>query len=404
MPLTPPTPLPSRRLKRRLLLGAALAVVTAISGCSGSSLDTDDAGDGTLTIGLVWPQSGPYETIGVDQARGWQLYLDSHGGKLGGLTVKTPATDEGSGAPTALAAAKKLVDADQATVLVGTASGETNAAIAQYATDRKLPFVGAGGRASVIKDVTWVWNTSWLSKEMGAAVAPYIAQTVKGPVYAIGPDYQGGWDQMGGFTDKFIASGGKLANSDGKTTWTPWPATKNYLPFLSKIADTDAKAVYTFYAGTSAVDFVKQYQQSGLKLPLYAAGFLTEGAVLEAQGAAATGVYTVLNYAANLDNPANRAFAPAYQQKHGTAPTIFSVAGWDAALVLDQAITAAGPNPTPKAINDAIGKLGTVASPRGDWRFGGQHSPIQAYYLRQVKPDGRTQANVVQQTLTTLSN
>jgi len=269
-----------------------------------------------------------------------------------------------------------------------------------------VPFVGTGGRPSTLTDVSYMWHTSWLSREMGQAVAGHIRAKVKGPVYAIGPDYQGGWDQLGGFTDAFAEAGGALANPGGKTTWTPWPGTTNFLPYLNAIAASDAKAVYCFYAGTAAVDFVKQYEQSGLKdrIPLYAAGFLTEGAVLAAQGPAADGVRTVLNYAPNLDNGANRAFAPAFQQKYQASPDIYNVTGHDAALVLDQAIAAAGPHPTSESINAAIGRLGAVDSPRGSWRFGTRHAPIQAYYLREVRVDGRARANVVVQNLTTLAN
>ncbi|MEV0901472.1 ABC transporter substrate-binding protein [Actinoplanes sp. NPDC049802] len=384
---------------------AAAVLLAAATGCSGSSLDTGgQTTAGPLTIGLMWPASGPYAAIGKDQAAGWQLYLDTHGGRLGGRTVTTVTADEGANQASALTAAKKLLDADRATVIVGTASADAAAAVATPATAKKVPFIGTGGRPSTLTDISYTWHTSWLSREMGQAVAAHLKNTVDGPVYVIGPDYQGGYDQLGGFTDAFQQAGGELANPGGKTTWTPWPGTTNFLPYLNKVKDSGAKAVYTFYAGTAAVDFVKQYEQSGLTIPLYGAGFLTEGAVLGAQKEAADGVYTVMNYAPNLDNPANRTFAPAYQDKAGAPPNIYSVTGWDAALLLDKAIAAAGDNPTGESINNAIAALGTVDSPRGEWRFGSQHSPNQAYYLRQVRNDGRTQANVVTQTLTTLTN
>ncbi|HWS33260.1 MAG TPA: ABC transporter substrate-binding protein [Actinoplanes sp.] len=389
---------------KRLLL-AATTVLLAATGCTGSSLDDSSTPAAAgLTIGLIWPQSGPYAALGKDQAAGWQLYLDTHGGRLGGRTVTTVTADEGKDAASALAAARKLLDGDRATVLVGTASADAAAAVAAPATAKKVPFVGAGGRPSTLTDVSYTWHTSWLSREMGEAVAGYLTTAVNGPVYAIGPDYQGGYDQLGGFTDAFAKAGGKLANPDGRTAWTPWPATTNFLPFLNKVKESGAKAVYAFYAGTAAVDFVKQYEQSGLDIPLYGAGFLTEGTVLGAQKEAADGVYTVMNYAPNLDNPANRAFAPAYQDRFGAPPNIYAVTGWDAALLLDKAIAAAGENATGESINAAIAATGAVDSPRGEWRFGTLHSPNQAYYLRQVRTDGRAQANVVTQTLTTLTN
>lgn len=401
--MTPPT-VPHPRRPRRFL-AALTAVILLMSGCSGSSLDDSaTAVGGPLTIGLLWPSSGPYAALGKDIKAGWQLYLDTHGGKLGGHPVKVVEADEGTSAATALPAAKKLLTADHAIVLVGTAAADTSAAASGAATAAKIPFIGTGGRASTLDDVSYTWHVSWLSREMGQAIADYIKTTVKGSVYAIGPDYQGGYDQVGGFTDAYTKAGGQLANSGAKTTWTPWPATTNFLPYLNAIKDSGAKAVYTFYAGTAAVDFVKQYKQANLGLPLYGSGFLTEGSVLAAQGDAADGVYTVLNYAPNLDNAANRAFTPAFQKAYQAAPDIFNVTGWDAALLLDQAIAAAGDKPTSEAINQAISRLGTIDSPRGSWRFGGQHAPNQAYYLRKVTDDGRARSNLVEQTLTTLTN
>jgi branched-chain amino acid transport system substrate-binding protein len=405
------------RLRRPLAAALTALCLAALPACSGSSLDTDTGPDDTIKIGLLWPKTGPYATLGTDMAAGWQLYLDTHGGKLGGRTVTTVVADEGTGAATALPAAKKLLDADRVQVLVGTVAGDSSAAVSGAATAKKVPYIGTGGRPSTLQDVSYTWHTSWLSAEMGKAVAPYIAQTIKGPVYAIGPDYQGGWDQLNGFTDEFAKSGGKLANSGGKTTWTPWPNTNNFLPYLNTIRDSGAKAVYCFYAGSTAVDFVKQYQQSGLQLPLYGAGFLTEGAVLDAEGPAADGVRTVMNYAANLDHAANRSFAVDYEKKTGNAPNIYAVTGWDAALILDRAITnALAGNPsalpgspaaqgsTTEAINRAISQLDVIDSPRGEWRFGTLHSPNQAFYLREVQLDGRTRSNVRIQNLTTLTN
>lgn len=392
--------------RRTRVASAALALTVLLAGgCAGSSLNSDStASDETIHIGVMWPLSGVYKTVGDDFARGWQLYLDTHGGKLGGHPVKVTVVDEADGKQTARDGIKKLIEQDHVEVVVGTISSDAVQAVYPAITDKHIPYVATGGRPDNLTDLTWTWHTSWQNRDAGQAIADYIRTTVNGPVYAIGPDYKGGWDQVGGFVDAFKAGGGKLANPDGKPTWTPFPATTNFLPYLNAIQATDAKAVFAFFGGTNAVDFVKQYAQSGLagKVPLYAAGFTTEGAVLAGQGAAADGIYSSLNYAPDLDNPANRSFATAFQQKHDAVPDLYNVTAYDAALLLDQAIAAAGPNPTSESINTAIGKLGAIPSPRGDWRFGTEHSPIQPWYLRQVRTDGRGRANVVVQTLTTL--
>lgn len=387
-----------KNLRHRL--GAALsglAVLLAAGACTGSSM-TPEAPPGELTIGFVSPQTGPYEAIGTDMRNGWQLYLDQHGGKLGGHKVKVVMADEGDGTTAAQAAVDKLLKADRAVAIVGTATAPAVSTVARPATEAKVPFVGVGGRPSTLADVSYVWHTSFQSVDYGKAIGPHLAKNVKGPVYVIGPDYQGGKDQIQGFVEAFTAAGGRLANPDGKPAYTPWPATTNFGPWLAKIKDSGAAAVYTFYAGAPAVAFVKQYEQFvGSSTPLYAAGFLTEGAALTAQGAAADSIFTGANYAPGLDNPYNKAFVGAFTAKNpGAVPNLYHVTSYDAAALLDKAIAAAGTNPTPEAINVAIGKLGQLDSPRGQWTFApGTHTPVQTWYLRQVKPEGAGRANVV---------
>ncbi|MBO0868121.1 MAG: ABC transporter substrate-binding protein [Micromonosporaceae bacterium] len=389
-------------VRRSALVAAFAAGLLLASGCAANNTSS---GTATVRIGLIWPQSGVYKAIGDDFAHGWQLYLDSHGNKLGGHPVTTNLVDEGDGRQAARDGIAKLTDQFHAEAVVGTISSDAVEAVNPVVTAKHIPYVGTGGRPDDLKNLDYTWDTSWQNADAGVAIADYIRTSVHGSVYAIGPNYVGGYDQVNGFVDTFTKGGGKLANPGGKPTWTPYPNITNFVPYLNQIATSGAKAVFAFYAGALGIAFVKQYAQVlGGKIPLYAAGFTTEGAVLGAQGAAADGVYSSLNYAPDLDNPANQAFATAFQQKYNATPDLYNVTAWDAALVLDRAIAAAGANPSAESINAAISKLGALDSPRGQWRFGTQHTPIQPWYLRVVRTDGRGRSNVVVQTLTTLGS
>jgi Periplasmic binding protein len=104
---------------------AATLILTVLlaGGCAGSSLDRyTAAANGTVRIGLIWPQSGAYKTVGDDFAKGWQLYLDAHGGKLGGREVRTTIVDEGDGKQAARTGVKKLIEQDKVSVVIGTIS------------------------------------------------------------------------------------------------------------------------------------------------------------------------------------------------------------------------------------------------------------------------------------------
>ncbi|GGJ75715.1 ABC transporter substrate-binding protein [Streptomyces camponoticapitis] len=395
--------LPRGRRRVRPVGAAAIALgLAAVTGCSSDS----GAGDDTVKIGLVASLSGTYEAVGTELRKGFELYLATHDNKLGGRKAELVVADEGDGPPTAVPAATKLIKKDKVDALTGLVGGGSVNAVLPLINQAKIPLLGSNARPPV-KDMKYVWTTSFLSDEPGKAIAPYIKEKVDGPVYAIGPDYQGGYDELRGFTEEFKKVGGKLANPDGETKWTPFPKTTNFMPYFADIAKTDAKAVYCFYAGKAAIDFAKQYAQSDVAdLPLYTA-FVTEGSVLQAQGDAAKDVYSVLNYAADLDNEANRKFAADWTAKHDTQPTTFAMASYDAAAVLDLAIADAGEKGevTPETINKAIGGLGQIDSPRGAWEFGDKaHSPVQQWYLRQVRKDGDQLANVMVQDLATLGS
>jgi branched-chain amino acid transport system substrate-binding protein len=387
---------------RRRAISAVLATVLLVAtGCQG----TPPAPPMTIRIGLIANLTGPFEEPGSELRDGFKLYLDMNGGKLGGHPVELIFADEGYERAVAVASATKLLEEDGVSAITGIINGGNVTALLPLVTEHRVPLVGALGRPE-LTDVTWVWTTNLLSVEPGIAMAPFVRQQVKGKVYAIGPNFQGGRDELRGFTETFLALGGELANPDGLTaTFTPFPDTTDFTPYLDAIAKTDAAAVYCFFGAGNSVDFVTQYARSEIShLPLYAAGFVTDGEILKQQGDAAAGIYNALNYSPDLDNAANRAFIAAWYAAYpDRVPNSIVMASYDAAAVLDRAIATAGPNPSPDDINTAIARLGQIDSPRGPWRFAKDtHAPIQKWYLRQVRRDGRALANVVVSELATL--
>lgn len=386
---------------RRGVAAVMTIMLSAAAGCDGPP----PAAPATIRIGLIANLTGPFEEPGSELRDGFKLYLDLHGGDLGGHPVELIFADEGYEREVAVASATDLLEQDGVSAITGIINGGNVAALLPLVTKHRVPLVGALGRPN-LTDVTWVWNTNLLSVEPGIAMAPFVRQQVKGKVYAIGPDFQGGRDELRGFTETFLALGGALANPDGRTaTFTPFPDTTDFSPYLDAIAETDAAAVYCFFGAGNSVDFVTQYARSRLShLPLYAAGFVTDGEILKQQGDAAAGIYNALNYSPDLDNAANRAFVAAWYAAYpDRVPNSIVMASYDAAAVLDRAIATAGPNPSPEEINAAIAKLGQIDSPRGPWRFAADtHAPIQKWYLRQVRRDGRALANVVVSELATL--
>ncbi|MBQ1025231.1 ABC transporter substrate-binding protein [Micromonospora sp. C95] len=389
---------PTRRLVAALLTGVLVAVTAA---CDGGSEPQRQ----TIRIGMITALSGSLEAPGSELRDGFQLYLDMRGRQLGGHPAELIVADEGYERDVTVESATKLLEQDRVSAITGIINGGSVAAILPLIDKHKVPLVGALGRPA-LTDVTYIWHTNLISVEPGVAMAPFVKQEVgQGRVYAIGPDFQSGRDELRGFVDTFTDLGGQLANPGGKAVFSPFPVTEDFGPYLDEIAESGADAVYCFFDAQNAITFVKQYAASPVAdLPLYAAGFVTEPASLVEQGDAAEGIYNGLNYSPDLDNAANREFVAAWNAAYpGRVPTSIVMASYDAAAVLDRAIAAAGTNPTPEQINAAIAGLGQLNSPRGPWQFAkSTHAPIQKWYLRQVRRDGRALTNVVVSELATL--
>ena len=84
----------------------------------------------------------------------------------------------------------------------------------------------------------------------------------------------------------------------------------DFAPYLAQIP-RDVDAVYALLLGRSALQFMRQYQEFGLKgrVTLIGGGTTTDEHVLPFMGDEAIGVVTALHYSAALDTPANRKFA-----------------------------------------------------------------------------------------------
>ena len=383
---------------------ACAAVALGLTACGSVGDDESDEpagenGSSSIKVGLVIPQSGVYAPLGEDMKAAWDLWLEQNGGKIGGRAVATVVVDEGEGPDTGVPAVQKVLQQDQVDVVVGIVNSATALGSVEIVDGaKKVLIVANAGAGEVTGASKYIWRTSFTNEQVSYAIGKHMATTPEGKkgAYAMAADYAAGEEAIAGFTKGFEEGGGKIVGR----AMTPFGTTQDFQPFLAKVRSSGAGAVYAFYAGAEAVAFVKQYDEFGIakRASLFGSGFLTEGGVLAAQGEAATGVKTSLHYATALENDANAAFAEAYQAKTDRPATVYAVQTWDAASVLDKAVSEAGAVDG-DALSEALGTLGEITdSPRGPWSFEEQ-SPLQEMYLREVTAEGGTVTNTVEDSL-----
>ncbi|HYB43140.1 MAG TPA: ABC transporter substrate-binding protein, partial [Candidatus Methylomirabilis sp.] len=231
----------------------------------------------------------------------------------------------------------------------------------------------------------WIFRTSFSNWQPNQPMGGWVAKNVAREAFIAAPNYQAGKDQLDAFKETFVPAGGKLVGED-----YPKLGETDYAPYLTKIRQSGAKACYVFFSGSDAVNFVKQYDQFGLKqnVKLTGAGFLTEPDVLPAQGKSALGVITGHFYTPLLDNPTNQRFVVEFREKFGgKMPDGFACQGNDTAEVIVRALKVVRGNTQDKdALVEVIAKT-EFESPRGHFRFDPKtQNVIQPFiYIREVK-------------------
>lgn len=395
---------PARRGTRgaRGLVPTALAAASllVLSACGGGSLSEDGGGGdgedaGPVKIGLSVPLSGVYAALGEDMTQGFELYLDENDGQLGGRDIELVTADEGETPQTGVPATSGLVTQDQVSAVVGIVNSATALGLRDTFVQAEVPLIiaNAGADDLTAEPSPYIWRTSFTNGQVGEALGAAVAEELGDKeVYLMAADYAAGHESVAGFRESFTAAGGKVAGE----AFTPFGTTSDWQPFLSQVRSSGAEAVYVFYAGAEAVNFVKQYDSFGLhdSVQLYGAGFLTEGGVLDAQGTAAVGTRTSLHYSHLLESEVNQAFVEAYQAAYDEVPTTYAVQAYDAAAALDAALEDAE-STDGAGVAEALGNIGEIDSPRGTWSFDDQHNPDQPYYLREVQESDGGFANVV---------
>ena len=336
-----------------------------------------------LKVGLMLPYTGTYAALGTAIENGFRLQIAESGGKLGGREIEFFKVDDESDPAKATDNVNKLIKRDQVDVVIGSVHSGVAMAMARVAKDSGTLLIVPNAGADAVTGAMCasnIFRSSFSNWQPGFAMGEVMAKKGIKKVVTITWKYAAGAESVKGFKESFEKGGGSVV----KDLSLPFPDVE-FQALLTEIAATKPDAVYTFFAGAGADKFVKDYAAAGLKknIPLYGAGFLTDGA-LEAQGAAADGLFTTLHYADSLGTPRDNSFRLAYAKAYKLQPDVYAVQGYDAAQMLAAGLAAVKGDTSKKAELAAAIERAKIDSPRGPFTLSKAHNPVQDFYLRQV--------------------
>ncbi len=165
------------------LLSVLLIVAMALSftGCGGGSSETggDNASEGPVTIGCVFPLTGSNALLGEESLRGAQLAIDeiNANGGLWGQQVELDIAD----APDATAAqteAERLVTKDGVKLVFGAYSSSIANVVSDVCARYEVPYFEFGGIGTDImkKGYPYLWRTCGGAPDFGKGQAEYFTE------------------------------------------------------------------------------------------------------------------------------------------------------------------------------------------------------------------------------------
>lgn len=363
-------------MMKRLTLAAALLALPLFA-------PAQTQAQGPVKVGLMLPYSGTFAALGAAIENGFKLYVAEQGGKLAGREIEFVKVDDESDPSKATDNVNKLIKRDNVDVLVGTVHSGVAMAMARVAKESGTLLIVPNAGADAVTGpmcASNIFRSSFSNWQPGYAMGEVVAKKGHKKAVTITWKYAAGDESVRGFKEAFEKGGGQVV----KELSLPFPNVE-FQALLTEIAASKPDAVYTFFAGGGAVKFVKDYAAAGLKksIPLYGAGFLTDG-TLEAQGADADGLFTTLHYADSLGTPRDNAFRLSYAKAYKLQPDVYAVQGYDAAQMLGIGLAAVKGDLAKKAEFGAAVEKAKIDSPRGAFVLGKSHNPVQDIYLRQV--------------------
>ncbi len=375
-----------KEVSRRKFL--ATASVAAAGAAAGPWALRAQAQSEAIKIGVVLPYTGVYAELGVSITQGMKLVLARENDRVAGRKILMIQEDDEMKPPVGIRKMEKLIDSDKVDILTGPVhSGILMGMRDKVHNSKTILIVSNAGADAISRErcSRWIFRASFSNWQPNQPMGGWVAKNVSKEAFLIAPNYQAGKDMMEAFKETFVKAGGKVVAED-----YPKLGETDYAPYLTKIKQSGVKAVYCFFSGTDAVNFVKQYDQFGLKktIKLTGAGFRTEPDVLPAQGQSALGIITGHFYSPLLDNPTNKKFVKDFRAQYGgKVPDGFACQGYDTAEVIVRSLRAVNGNTQDKdKWVDAIAKV-EFDSPRGRFRFDPKtHNVIQPFiYIREVK-------------------
>ncbi len=342
-----------------------------------------------IKVGIANDLSGPFAALGAEARDGFNLAIKQLGNKLGGHPAEFLQTDMGGNPDQAKQLVTRYIQRDKIDFFTGPIGSNVALAVGPALFAAKVPYLsnnpGPSQFAGAQCNDYW-FGLSYQNDAFHEAAGKVAADRGFKKMVIIAPDYPAGKDALTGFKRGYKAD----VNQEVYTKL----GQIDYAAELAQLREAKPDAVYIFLPGGMGINFIKQFVSAGLNqnIKLVGPGFSADEDVIQAVGEPMIGMFNTAQWAFDLDNAQNKKFVESFRKEYNNRnPSVYAAQAYDVIMAIDAAAKATGGKVSDRAAVLAALKKADFASVRGEFKYGANNFPIQAYYARVVEKgaDGR---------------
>ncbi|HZK66567.1 MAG TPA: ABC transporter substrate-binding protein [Chloroflexota bacterium] len=335
-----------------------------------------------IKVGLIAPLTGDVKTFGESTKNGFDIAIEE-ANKAGKVNITTVAGDDKNDATEGVNVATKLINQDKVKAIVGSVSSKVSIPISEVTQSAKILQITSTSTNEKVtvdggKRKDYVFRVCFIDPFQGQVMAKFALNDLKFKTAAVmydnANDYSKGLAQV--FKDSFEKGGGKVVNFESYST-----ADVDFSASLTKIASGKPEFLYLadYYNKVNLI--AKQAREKGVTA-VFGGGDGWDSSDLDRK--AVEGGYYSNHYSPDSTTPEVQNWVKKYQEKYKSVPDALATLGYDATILLVNAIVTAGSD-DPTKIRDAMAATKDFKAVSGTLSIDKDGNPVKSAVVIQVK-------------------
>jgi len=362
------------RMPRPSAMMKFAAITLLLAACGQPATDENkEPEQQAIKVGVILPLTGELASYGEPMQVGMRMALDeldslAKSGK--GVRFDAEFVDSQADAKTGVGGAQKLIQVEGARYILGDVSSSVTQALVPIAEQNKVFLLSPGASSPALENISPYFARNYPSSvSESAAAANFSRETLKAGtavIVYVNAEYGLGLEKK--YREVFTGAGGSIAESIAYEF-----ERTDFRNLLVKLKGIKADVIYLAGNQREMGNFIKQYRQAGIAMPVVSNISFLQPDCLALAGKAADGVMVpVADYDPNDPEQASAyAFAQAYKSRTGNEVSLPFAVGYDAVMLLAKGIGEVGNDATKVAayirdLKNYPGALGILNFTQGE--------------------------------------